>query len=194
MSLNIFSSRINHDDDDDDNGYLQGFCEQILKIDYFIRSAIIVDHLGHIIASASRPGLIQLMSHEESARAAVQAVIRSATRNKFKLKIGDLLFSISRYSREIRATIPVQENNDAKNKSLLLLTFDVDAEADFIILKKILPFYLITRILSLKPKALDQVPFLILLFLIQWLVDLDRSDFQYAFYVFNRLSHASHSG
>ena len=94
MSLNIFSSRINHNDDDD-NGYLQGFCEQILKIDYFIRSAIIVDHLGHIIASASRPGLIQLMSHEESARAAVQAVIRSATRDKFKSKIGNLLFSIS---------------------------------------------------------------------------------------------------
>ena len=54
-----------------DNGYLQGFCEQILKIDYFIRSALIVDHFGHIIASASRPGLIQLMSHEESAREAV---------------------------------------------------------------------------------------------------------------------------
>jgi hypothetical protein len=140
MSLNIFSSRINHDDDDDDNGYLQGFCEQILKIDYFIRSAIIVDHLGHIIASASRPGLIQLMSHEESARAAVQAVIRSATRDKFKSKIGDLLFSISRYSREIRSTIPLQQNNDAKNKPFLLLTFDVDAEADFIILKKILPY------------------------------------------------------
>ncbi|MGC2427483.1 MAG: hypothetical protein WA421_10630 [Nitrososphaeraceae archaeon] len=80
------------------------------------------------------------MSHEESARAAVQAVIRSATRDKFKSKIGDLLFSISRYSREIRSTIPLQQNNDAKNKPFLLLTFDVDAEADFIILKKILPY------------------------------------------------------
>ena len=80
------------------------------------------------------------MSHEESARVVVQAVIRFATRDKFKLKIGDLLFSISRYSREIRVTIPLQQNSDAKNKSLLLLTFDIDAEADFIILKKILPY------------------------------------------------------
>jgi hypothetical protein len=63
--------------------------------------------LGHIIASASRPGLIQLMSDEEAGRAAVQAAIRSATRDKFKSKIGDLLFSISRYSLEIRATIPL---------------------------------------------------------------------------------------
>lgn len=125
-------------DPDDQNIYLRGFCEQILKTDYFIRSAIIVDHLGHIIASASRAGLVQSMSREEAERAAVQAVIRSATRDKFKSKIGDLLFSISRYSKEIRATIPLQ-NSDLKNKSLLLLTFDIDAEADFIILKKILP-------------------------------------------------------
>jgi hypothetical protein len=138
MSLNIFSSRINHDGDN--NKYLQEFCKQILKIDYFIRSVIIVDHLGHIIASASRPGLIQLMSDEEAGRAAVQAAIRSATRDKFKSKIGDLLFSISRYSLEIRATIPLQQNSVVKYKSLLLLTFDIDAEADFIILKKILPY------------------------------------------------------
>ena len=105
---------------DDQNIYLQGFCEQILKTDYFIRSAIIVDHLGHIIASASRAGLVQSMSREEAERAAVQAVIRSATRDKFKSKIGDLLFSISRYSKEIRATIPLQQNSDLKNKSLLL--------------------------------------------------------------------------
>ena len=72
--------------------------------------------------------------------AAVQAVIRSATRDKFKSKIGNLLFSISRYSREIRATIPIQSNSDVKKRLLLLLTFDVDAEADFIILKKILPY------------------------------------------------------
>jgi hypothetical protein len=39
-------------DADDQFIYLRGFCEQILKTDYFIRSAIIVDHLGHIIASA----------------------------------------------------------------------------------------------------------------------------------------------
>ncbi|HEY7081099.1 MAG TPA: hypothetical protein VH500_15485 [Nitrososphaeraceae archaeon] len=92
------------------------------------------------MASVSRPGLLELMSPQEDARAAVQAVIRSATRDKFKSKIGDLLFSISRYTREIRATIPLQSNSDIKkNRLLLLITFDIDAEADFIILRKILP-------------------------------------------------------
>jgi hypothetical protein len=119
---------------------LERFCTQILEKDYFIRSAAIADNLGNIMASISRRGLIDLMSPQEDARAAVQAVIRSATRDKFKSKIGDLLFSISRYSREIRATVPLQSNSDVKKRLLLLLTFDVDAEADFIILRKILPY------------------------------------------------------
>ena len=122
-----------------DDIYLQKFCLQILDRDYFIRSAKITDHLGHIIASACTPGLIELMSPEETDRAAVQAAIRFATRDKFKSKIGDLLFSISRYSNEVRATIPIQDSK-AKSRFLLLLTFYKDAEADFIILKKILPF------------------------------------------------------
>jgi len=119
---------------------LERFCTQILEKDYFIKSAAIANNLGNIVASVSRPGLIDLMSPQEDARAAVQAVIRSATRDKFKSKIGDLLFSISRYSKEIRATIPLQPDTDIKNRLLLLLTFDIDAEADFIILKKILPY------------------------------------------------------
>ena len=119
---------------------MERFCTQILEKDYFIKSAAIANNLGNIVASVSRPGLIDLMSPQEDARAAVQAVIRSATRDKFKSKIGDLLFSISRYSKEIRATIPLQPNTDIKNRLLLLLTFDIDAEADFIILKKILPY------------------------------------------------------
>jgi hypothetical protein len=119
---------------------LERFCAEILERDYSIRSAAITNNSGNIMASVSRPGLIELMSPPEDARAAVQAVIRSATRDKFKSKIGDLLFSISRYSREIRATIPLQSNYDMKNRLLLLLTFDIDAEADFIILRKILPY------------------------------------------------------
>ncbi len=119
--------------------YLEKLCRQILDKDYFIRSAKIADHLGHIIASAYTLGLIELMSSEETERAAVQAAIRFATRDKFKSKIGDLLFSISRYSKEVRATIPIQDSN-TKSRFLLLLTFYKDAEADFIILKKILPF------------------------------------------------------
>ena len=78
------------------------------------------------------------MTSEESPRAAAQAAIRATTRNTFKSKIGEIQYSISRYTNLVRATIPIKDGTN-KIKFLLLLTFDVDAEADSILLKKILP-------------------------------------------------------
>jgi len=78
------------------------------------------------------------MTQEDSSRTAAQAAIRAATRNKFKSKVGDLQFSLSRYEKLVRATIPIR--NGEKIKLLLLLTFDIEAEADSIILKRIHPY------------------------------------------------------
>jgi len=117
--------------------YFQNFCGEILNRHYFIRSAAIADHVGHLMATACRRGLAPLMTQEESSRAAAQAAIRTATRNKFKSKIGELQFSLSRYEKLVRATVPIK--NGEKTKFMLLLTFDIEAEADSIILKRILP-------------------------------------------------------
>ena len=118
--------------------YFQNFCREIINRHYFIRSAAIADNVGHYMANAYRRRLIPLMTQEDSLRAAAQAAIRAATRNKFKSKIGDLQFSLSRYEKLVRATIPIK--NGEKIKFLLLLTFDIEAEADSIIQKRILPY------------------------------------------------------
>ena len=118
--------------------YFQNFCREIVKKHYFIRSAAIADNVGHFMATACRQRLIPLMTQEDSSRAAAQVAIRAATRNKFKSKIGDLQFSLSRYEKVVRATVPIK--NGEKTKFLLLLTFDIEAEAESIILKRILPY------------------------------------------------------
>jgi hypothetical protein len=118
--------------------FFENFCKEVLKKDHFIRFAAISNHLGHILATAYRDSLVPLMTPEETARYAVQAAIRAATRETSETKIGELKFSISRYGQLVRATIPVKSSG--KNKVLLLLSFDVDAEADSIINKKILPY------------------------------------------------------
>lgn len=123
--------------------YFQDFCAQIVSRHYFIRSAAIADNVGHLMAAAFRKNLSALMTLEDSSRAAAQAAIRTATRNKFKSKIGELQFSISRYEKLVRATIPLK--SDDKTRFLLLLTFDVEAEADSIILRRILPLILEKR-------------------------------------------------
>ena len=87
-------------------------------------------------ATACRHRLTPLMTQEESSRAAAQGAIRAVTRNKFKSKIGELQFSLSRYEKLI-VTVPIK--NGEKAKFLLLLTFDSETEADSIILKRILP-------------------------------------------------------
>ena len=117
--------------------YFQNFCREIVNKHCFIRSAAIADNVDHIMATACRQRLIPMMTQEDSSRAAAQA-IRAATRDKFKSKIGDLQFSLSRYEKLVRATVPIK--NDEKTKFLLLLTFDIEAEADSIILKRILPY------------------------------------------------------
>ena len=118
--------------------YFQNFCREIVNRHYFIRSAAIADNVGHIMATACRQHMLPLMTQEDSSRAAAQAAIRAATRNKFKTKIGELQFSLSRYEKLVRATVPIK--NGEKIKFLLLLTFDIEAEADSIILKRILPY------------------------------------------------------
>ena len=123
---------------DSKDDFLESFCKELLSKDHFIRFAGVSNHFGHLIATAYREGLVPLMTHEETSRYAVQAAIRAATRETFETKIGELQFSISRYSRLVRGTIPIKSSG--KNKFLLLLSFDVDAEADSIINRKILPF------------------------------------------------------
>ncbi len=122
----------------DGDDFFESFCEDLLQRDHFIRFAAISNHLGHLISSAYRHNLVPLMTHEETARYSVQAAIRSATREAFEAKIGELKFSISRYDKLVRATVPIKSSG--KSKFLLLLSFDVDAEADSIINKKILPY------------------------------------------------------
>ncbi len=111
----------------------------MLEKDHFVRFVGLSNHLGHMIATAYRDGLVPLMTQEETARYAVQAAIRAATRDSFESKVGELKFSISRYGRLVRATVPIKSSGK-NNKFLLLLSFDVDAEADSILDKKILPY------------------------------------------------------
>jgi hypothetical protein len=127
----------------DKDDFFESFCRGVLERDSFIRFAAISNHLGHIVATAYRDNLVPLMSPEETARYSVQAAIRAATRESFETKIGELRFSISRYGKLVRATVPIKSSG--KGKFLLLLSFDVDAEADSIINKKLYPYIMENR-------------------------------------------------
>lgn len=123
---------------------LSDICKQILDIDEFIRFAGIANKMGNLEATTYRQGLVPLMTQDETSQYALQAVLRAATRQDFETNTGRLQYSIGKYEKLIRATVPITfENiayNESKNKKFyLLLSFDIDSDAKTVIDKKILP-------------------------------------------------------
>ena len=66
-----------------------------------------------------------------------------ATREDYESKIGKLQYSIGKYEKMIRATIPVMiDKKDDENKLYLLLSFDLDSNVTHTVQNKVLPFIL----------------------------------------------------
>ena len=83
------------------------------------------------------------MTKEETSYSALRAVVRATTHEDFEIKLGRLRYSVGKYDRLTRATIPIPHtgttDNDDKSKFYLLLTLDIDSDATSIIERKVLP-------------------------------------------------------
>lgn len=115
-------------------------CKQTLQIDKSIRFAGIANKMGSLEATAYRQGLVPLMTADQTSQYAIQAVLRAATREDFESNIGRLQYSIGKYEKLIRATVPIlRSDKDHDVKLYLLLSFDIDSDATPII-EKVLKF------------------------------------------------------
>jgi hypothetical protein len=126
------------------NANLSMFCKQIPKGDKSIRFAGIANNLGSLIATEYREGLVPLMTKQQTSQYAIEAVLRAAIREEFESEIGKLEYSIGKYEKLIRATVPITFENIAYSASrdlkfYLLLSFDIESNAKTVIEKKILP-------------------------------------------------------
>jgi hypothetical protein len=118
--------------------YLERFCREILANNQSIRFVGIANNLGSLIATVYRKGLVPLMTKEETSQYSIQAVLRAATREDFESKIGRLEYSIGKYEKLIRATVPIIFGNNETKRYYLLLSFDSDSDATSIIDKNVL--------------------------------------------------------
>src|SRR5919197_6452830 len=121
---------------------LYTLCKMILQLDNSIRFIGIANNLGSLVATAYRSGLIPLMDEQETSHYAIQAVLRAATREDFESKIGRLEYSIGKYERLIRATIPItlSGKEDESKFYYLLLSFDLNSNVMDVIENKVMPF------------------------------------------------------
>ena len=121
---------------------LNNLCIEIQQLDNSIRFVGIANNLGSLVATAYRAGLIPLMDKQETSHYAIQTVLRAATREDFESKIGRLVYSIGKYERLIRATIPIRLSGkeDESKSYYLLLSFDLNSNVINVIENRVILF------------------------------------------------------
>jgi hypothetical protein len=121
---------------------LRVICKQIQQLDNSIRFVGIANNLGSLIATLYRNGLTPLMDEQETSHYAIQVVLRAATREDFESKIGKLEYSIGKYEKLIRATVPIRlfGKKDESKFYYLLISFDLNFNVIDVIENKVMPF------------------------------------------------------
>ena len=107
-------------------------CKQILELDNTIRFVGIANLEGKLIAHEYRKRLRSLLTKEESELSAMQSIIRMGTRKVLEEKIGKTIYAFASYEKVKRVTIPLDD-------AILMISFDIEANHDSIILDRILP-------------------------------------------------------
>jgi hypothetical protein len=118
---------------------ISDICKQIVALDESIRFAGVANKMGTLITRTYRHGLVPLMTEEETSQYAIRAVIRATTHEDFETKLGRLHYSVGKYDKLIRGTIPIPAHDDDKSKFFLLLSFDIGSDAMSVIEGNVLP-------------------------------------------------------
>lgn len=114
-------------------------CNGLLALDPSIRFAGLVDHLGSLITTVYRPGLVPLATKEETARYASQAIYMTGMlAGGFNSRVGRMQYVVGKYENLIRATVPVV--SAGYDKFYLMLSFEVGTNVTSVIEGKVLPF------------------------------------------------------
>lgn len=113
-------------------------CDRIRRVDDHIRFVGIANCMGTLITSSYREKLQPLLNDDETRLYAMQAVLRAELREDFQKNMGTLIYSVGKYDKLLRATIPIL--GFASQKFYLLLSLDVESDAFQIIEKKVLVY------------------------------------------------------
>lgn len=110
-------------------------CVEIVELDGSIRFAGIANNMGKVVAAKFKRGVQALLTKEEIEDNIIKAVLRMKTREDYEQKLGKTIYTFALYDKVKRASIALYE----ENYSLLMVSFDVAADHESIILHKILP-------------------------------------------------------
>lgn len=113
-------------------------CDRIRQVDDHIRFTGIANYMGTLMASSYRKQLQPLLNDDETKLYTMQAVLRAELREDFQKNMGTLIYSVGKYDKLLRATIPLIGSD--YQKFYLLLSLDVESDAFSVIENKVLPY------------------------------------------------------
>ena len=102
-------------------------CDEILECDKNIRYVGVYD-FGELYGKM-RHGLKNYLSKEETELSLSQAVYRWSTRKKTSDKIGKPIFSMTKYEKIYRVTVPIE------GAGLILISIELDTNVNMIVEK-----------------------------------------------------------
>jgi hypothetical protein len=114
---------------------LRRLCNQIQESDSSVRFVGIPNKMGRQIVSSHRHDLALLLTPQEIEMFAIESVLRMNTRKDFESKLGKPIYSFTLYEKVKRATITLE----SKEYPIVMISFDIQADHDYIIMDKILP-------------------------------------------------------
>ena len=113
----------------------QLICNEILELDSSIRFVGIANKMGKLKAAEFNRGVEVLLTREEIEANIIKAVLRMKTREDYEQKLGKTIYTFALYEKVKRVSIALYH----EDYSLLMVSFDVSADHESIILRKILP-------------------------------------------------------
>jgi hypothetical protein len=111
-------------------------CDEVLQLDKSIRYVGLADHLGSLVATSYRPGLVPLATKDETGAYTLQAIQRMGA-VQGGTKVGKLEYIVGRFENLVRATVPVVSQR--QDKFYLMLSIDLGSDPIKIIENKVLP-------------------------------------------------------
>jgi hypothetical protein len=109
-------------------------CKEVLALDKSIRYAGIADRSDKIVSEEYRKGMHPLISKEVAEFSVMHAAERMRGRILLRPYLGRPIYSFTLYEKVKRSTIPLEGDN-----FILMVSFDVEADHEKLILKKIFP-------------------------------------------------------
>ena len=109
-------------------------CDRVQKVDRSIRYVGLANKMGTRIEDHYRNRLEPLLKENDLALSALESVLRMNLRCNMQQKLGKPLYSFTLYEKVKRVTIPLFDSN----YQILMISFDIDGENEYVILEKVL--------------------------------------------------------